>query len=475
MIKPTHNLLLAAVALAMTGCAAIPDQQLAREAYLAGDLQTAERHYRQLADMGFVDASLGLADIQQQSSDPAQLAAAERTYRQAADQSPRARARLGKLLASKPGATRAEQLEAEQLLQSAMQSGETGILLPLTQLYLQYPQTWPNLDPQHRINEWRQQGQAEAELAQVLLYRAQGSYAQHLDEVERVCRANLALYDSCYVELATVNQLRADTKAQEALIEQLKRGIAPGQASSQRLESVARVITDPALGTPNPELAQQLLLDVAQEQPAAWITLARLANRYPGIADGETILDYLERGHKAAPAQADLLTGRLYYEGKWVPQDAAKAETHLLRATSEPDAHYLLGQMYRRGHLGRVQPQKAVDHLLVAARAGNPSADLALAQLYAQGKGVRKVPENAFVFARLAQMSGNVKAAETLTQLAPQLTGAKQQQAQQLLQRELQARGAMWQANAQARALGATTEMSDMSEMTDTSETQESL
>lgn len=465
MKKEPHNLLLAALALAMAGCAAIPDQQLARQAYMAGDLQTAERHFRQLSDMGYVDASLGLADIQQQSGDPAQLAAAERTYRQAADQSLRAKARLGKLLAGKPGATRAEQLEAEQLLQSAMDGGEAGTLLPLTQLYLQYPETWPNLDPQRRISQWRQQGLSEADLAQVLLYRSQGTYAQHLNEVERVCRANLIAFDGCYVELATVNQLRGDAKAQANLIEQLKRSIASGQASPLRLEGVARVLTDPTLGTPNPELAQQLLLDIAPEQPGAWITLARLANRYPGMADGETILGYLERGRKAAPVQADLLTGRLYYEGKWVPQDPAKAETYLLKATSEPDANYLLGQMYRRGHLGRIQPQKAVDHLLIAARAGNASADLALAQLYAQGKGIRKVPENAFVFARLAQMSGNPGANETLGLLAPQLTGDKQQQAQQMLQRELQARGASWQANAQARAL----------EVAQTADTQESL
>lgn len=465
MKKEPQNLLLAAMALAMAGCAAVPDQQLAREAYLAGDLQTAERHYQQLSDMGYVDASLGLADIQLQSGDPAQLAAAERTYRQAADQSLRAKARLGKLLAAKPGATRAEQLEAEQLLQTAMDGGETGTLLPLTQLYLQYPETWPNLDLQRKLAQWRQQGHTDADLAQVLVYRSQGTYAQHLDEVERVCRANLVAFDGCYVELATVNQLRGDTKAQEALIEQLQRAIASGQASIQRLEGVARVLTDPTLGTPNPQLAQNLLLEVAPQNPAAWISLARLANRYPGMADGDTILDYLERGRKASPVQADLLTGRLYYEGKWVPQDPAKAETYLLRATSEPDANYLLGQMYRRGFLGRVEPQKAVDHLLVSARAGNPSADLALAQLYAQGKGIRKVPENAYVFARLAQMSGNPGATETLGLLAPQLTGAKQQHAQQLLQRELQARGASWQANAQARAL----------EAVQPSETQESL
>ncbi|MCB7172402.1 alginate biosynthesis protein AlgK, partial [Lactiplantibacillus plantarum] len=66
------------------------------------------------------------------------LAEAERIYRQALDGSPRAKARLGKLLVRKPGSTLAERREAAELLESAVQAREPSALLPLTELYLFY-------------------------------------------------------------------------------------------------------------------------------------------------------------------------------------------------------------------------------------------------------------------------------------------------------------------------------------------------
>ncbi|MNO65879.1 Sel1 repeat protein [compost metagenome] len=159
------------------------------------------------------------------------------------------------------------------------------------------------------------------------------------------------------------------------------------------------------------------------------------------------MLDYLKKGQEAAQPRADLLLGRLNYDGKWMPQDPQKAEQHLLKAaTSEPQAHYYLGQIYRRGFLGRVYPQKAVDHLLIAARAGQASADLALAQLFSQGRGIRPDPVNAWVFGQLAQRQQVPAASDLLTQLEPQLQSAQRAQAAQLLKREEQARGSNWQA-----------------------------
>ena len=82
----------------------------------------------------------------------------------------------------------------------------------------------------------------------------------------------------------------------------------------------------------------------------------------------------------ASLPRAELLLGRLYYEGKLVPQDPHKAEEHLRKAApSEPSANYFLGQLYLRGYLGEVYPQQALDHLLSAARNGQINADFALA------------------------------------------------------------------------------------------------
>lgn len=176
-------------ALALAGCAGLPDQRLANEALKRGDTALAQQNYRQLADLGYSEAQVGLADIQVESRDPAQIKQAEATYRAAADTSPRAQARLGRLLVAKPGSSEAEQHEAEGLLKKAFANGEGNTLIPLAMLYLQYPHSFPNVDAQQQISQWRAAGYPEAGLAQVLLYRTQGTYDQHLDQVESICKA----------------------------------------------------------------------------------------------------------------------------------------------------------------------------------------------------------------------------------------------------------------------------------------------
>ncbi|MCR3783063.1 alginate biosynthesis TPR repeat lipoprotein AlgK, partial [Pseudomonas aeruginosa] len=156
---------------------------------------------------------------------------------------------------------------------------------------------------------------------------------------------------------------------------------------------------------------------------------------------------YLKNAQDAAQPRAELLLGRLYYDGKWAPQDPRKAERHLLKAAaSEPQANYYLGQIYRRGFLGKVYPQKAVDHLILAARAGQASADMALAQLWSQGRGIQPNRVNAYVFGQLAVQQQVPQASDLLGQIEAQLPPAERSQAQQLLKREQQSRGNNWQA-----------------------------
>ena len=104
------NLGLCALAAAITlaGCAGLPDQRLANEALKRGDTALAERNYKALADLGYSEAQVGLADIKVATRDPSQIKEAEATYRAAAATSPRAQARLGRLLVAKPDSTQAE-------------------------------------------------------------------------------------------------------------------------------------------------------------------------------------------------------------------------------------------------------------------------------------------------------------------------------------------------------------------------------
>lgn len=436
---------LCALAIAVAGCAGLPDQRLANEALKRGDTALAEQNYKALADLGYSEAQVGLADIQVATQDPAKIKQAEATYRAAASTSSRAQARLGRLLVAKPDSTQAEREEAETLLKQAAARGEGNTLIPLAMLYLQYPQSFPNVNAQQQIDQWRAAGNPEAGLAQVLLYRTQNTYDQHLDEVETICKAALQSTDICYVELATVYQKRGQADQQAALIEQLKSAHARGVVPASRVDSVARVLAGRSLGQTDEKTAKALLEQVAPANPASWVSLAQLLYDFPELGDTDQLLGYIEKGREAQQPRADLLLGRLYYEGKSLPADAQKAEQHLLAAANagEISAHYYLGQLYRRGYLGNVEPQKAVDHLLSAARGGQLSADYALAQLYSEGHGIRQNPGNAWVFAQLAQATPSPQSAELLQQLDQQLTPEQRSQAQSLLAQEKQARGAV--------------------------------
>ncbi|WP_296219360.1 alginate biosynthesis TPR repeat lipoprotein AlgK [Pseudomonas sp. UBA2684] len=446
-------LLALSLATVLAGCAGLPDERLAAAALQRGDSATAEQNFRQLAELGYVNAQIGLADLQLASGTPADLAKAEQTYRQALDQSPRAQARLGKLLARKPAASAAERREAAQLLNDAFTAGEPSSLLPLVMLYLQYPQDFPGMNVQQRISTWRQQGHSQAELAQILFYRTQGTYDQHLTEIERICQGLLAEADVCYVELATVYQKQGQEAKQKALVQRLMAGYRSGAVPAQRVDAVAQVLADAELGTPDESQAQELLEAIAPSYPAAWVSLARLLYDYPGLGDIEQMMSYLEHGRAAALPRAELLLGRLYYEGKLVPQDPQKAEAHLRKAApSEPSANYFLGQIYLRGYLGDIYPQQALDHLLSAARGGQINADLALAHLYSQGKGIQPNLVNAFVFSQLALPKNTAPVSELARSIEQQLPPAQRAQAEQLLREERQLRGNAWQQQAPLQA-----------------------
>nr|WP_095193288.1 alginate biosynthesis TPR repeat lipoprotein AlgK [Pseudomonas sp. Irchel 3A7] len=443
-----------ALAVSLAGCAGLPDQRLANEALKRGDTATAAANYQQLADLGYSEAQVGLADLQVDSRDPAQMKQAEATYRAAASVSPRAQARLGRLLVAKPGATEAEHQEAEGLLKKASAAGEGNTLIPLAMLYLQYPHSFPNVNAQQQISQWRAEGKAEAGLAQVLLYRTQGTYDQHLDDVEKVCKAALNTTDICYVELATVYQKKAQPEQQAELIKQMQAAHARGTVSAQRVDSVARVLADSTLGQTDEKTAQSLLEPIAPGYPASWVTLAQLIYDFPELGDVDQMMEYLDNGRAADQPRAELLLGKLYYEGKMVPADAKVAEEHFQKAVGrEVAADYYLGQIYRRGYLGKVYPQKALDHLLTAARNGQNSADFAIAQLFSQGKGTKPDPLNAYVFSQLAKAQNTPQATELAQTLEAQLPPAQLAEAQRLLKQEQATRGALSQNTPQLQAL----------------------
>ncbi|WP_345945739.1 alginate biosynthesis protein AlgK [Pseudomonas sp. dw_358] len=434
-----------AIALGLAACANLPDQRLANEALRRGDTRVALDNYQRMSALGYTDATVGIADIQVLSRDPDQIRLAEATYRANLDNSPRAQSRLGRLLVVKPHSTQAEREEADQLLNRSLLGNESSSVVSLAMLYLQYPASFPGVDVQQKINEWQRAGYLEAALAQIVLYRATNTYDQHLDDIEHTCRKLLNRLDVCYVELATVYQKRAQADQQAALLKQLQSDYALHKIPPERLDSVARVLADPDLGKPDLKTAEAMFEQVAPVYPASWVGLAQLLYDFPELGGVDQIMAYLEKGRAAAQPRANLLLGRLYYDGRLMTPNVPVALQYLEKAArTEVTAHYYIGQIYRRGYLGDPDPQKAIDHLLIAARDGQGGADFALAQLYATGHGIQPNLINAYVFAQLAKAQPDPlpQVTDLAAAIDQQLPLDKKAQAQQLLEREQHARGA---------------------------------
>lgn len=425
----------------LSGCANLPDLQLAKQAKSEGDLATAEANFRGLADRGYVDGQIGLADILARSTSPERQAQAESLYRQAQEHSSVAAVRLGKWLANKPQPTLDERVEAERLLREGLATGDRSVLLPLVKLQLLDPQRMNSGEIDEELARWQMQGLGEAQLGRIMLYRARGDYTQHLPEIRRTCEAWLAQVSECYAELAAIYQKQGDAAARTALLEQLQTAYQSGAVPPEQMLMVGRALADPANGEPDPQAAKALLEWVAPVYANAWVSLAELTLGYPALGNAGDAVGYLEQGVAAGSARAALTLGQLYLKGREIPGDPQAAEKYLLQALpGEPKAHFFLGKLYGEGQLGDIDPDKALEHLLIAARGGNASADVALAHLFGSGKGVRINRVYAYSFASLAVSQGLPQGQVLMERLAPQLTPEERDQAEQLLRREQRTR-----------------------------------
>ncbi|MBC9250529.1 hypothetical protein A9179_09615 [Pseudomonas alcaligenes] len=425
----------------LSGCLSLPDLQLAKQAKNGGDLATAEANFRGLAEQGYVDGEIGLADILVRSPVPEQQAQAEALYRGALGRSPVAAVRLGKWLANKPQPTPQERAEAEGLLRQGLSEGDHSVLLPLVQLQLLDSQRMTSGEIDQELAQWQAQGIGEAQLGKILLYRARGDYAQHLGEIQKTCEAWLSQVSECYAELVAIYQKQGDTEARKALLERLQAAYQSAAVPPDRVLAAGKMLADPANGEPDPQAAKVLFELIAPAYADAWISLAELTISYPDLGGADEVVGYLEQGVSAGSSRAALTLGQLYMKGLEIPGDPQAAEKYLLLAlANEPKAHFFLGKLYSEGSLGDIDPDKALQHLLIAARGGNPSADVALAQLFGAGKGVRINAVYAYSFASLAKSQGLPQGQMLMERLAPRLQPQDYRQVEELLARERSAR-----------------------------------
>lgn len=443
-MKRTSPLLVPLLGLGLlTGCAgSLPDLDLGKQAKAGGDLSAAAANFRPLAERGYVDAQIGLADVLIRSASAQEQAQGEALYRQALTQSPLAAPRLGKWLANKPMNSPQERAEATRLLRQAIASGDHSALLPWLRVQLHDPQQLSGTALEQQLSAWQNQGIGEAQLGKIELYRARGDYDQHLEEIQATCERWLAQVSECYVELASIYQIQANQAKQQALLERLQRDYSAARVPPERLQAVAKVLADSSLGQPDPERAKALYLSLTEVYPDAWQSLGALLMQYPELGDGSVLRGYLQQGVAAGSTRAALLLGQVLIKGRALPADPQAAERYLLLAAADqPKANLALGKLYSSGQLGEIDPQKALEHLLIAARGGEIAADQALAQLFGDGRGVTINRVYAYSFALLAQQHGLAYGQVLVERLGSQLQPAEKIQAQALLTRELEARG----------------------------------
>lgn len=437
------NARLSAIALCVTlsGCAQLPDLELAERAKTGGDLQVAEDNFRPLAQMGYTDAQLGLADVLVQSPDVQRQAEGEAIYRSAARDSVQARIKLGKWLAVKESATDAERAEAKALLRNAIASGDQSVLLALVRMELEDPQRQGTADLERQLTAWQAQGMPQAKLGWIALYRARGDYEQHLDEIRQSCETWLSEVSDCYVELATVYRIQGAEEELKVLLQRLDGDYSTERVPPAQVKSVARALAGDGAGEPRPEEARQLYEMIAPAWPDAWAGLADLVRDFPQLGEAEQVVEYLEKGVEAGSSESAARLGQIYLNGKLVPAEPDKAEKYLLiAAPQEPKARLMLARLYREGKLGAVYPEKALEQLLIVARSGNPSADVALAQLFGDGRGIKINPVYAYGFATLAKEQGLPQADLWLERIAPRLQPGDMERVRAMVAQEKAAR-----------------------------------
>jgi TPR repeat protein len=130
----------------------------------------------------------------------------------------------------------------------------------------------------------------------------------------------------------------------------------------------------------------------------------------------EAVLKALNKEIARGNQIAALHLGRIYRDGKLVPQDFAKAKKFFKTAATgnliriwyrhgHADAQYELAMMLQSGSGGKPDHSAAESWFLQAAEQGNPRSQLALAKMYFNGGGIKRNIEQAFFWSSIAAAS----------------------------------------------------------------------
>lgn len=427
----------------MEGCSTLPDMRLAKQAKTIGDYPTAAEHFEALASEGYLDAAIYLGDtyLEQSGSNAEQLA--ETQYREAASSAntPKSRQyakiRLAKLLAKKQNPTVAELQEANSLLGAAYQQGNDTVLPLMVKLHMAHPDLWPKEETLEIIDDAQQRGLPDANLALLYMYKQQPNAEVHTSEMAQLCEQVLSEVVGCYLELTEIYLRSSDNESLTSLFDKAQAQYQVKELEPSILYRMANILIKNTRSEIRPNLADKTYQLIENEYPRALIARIRLRLDHPYFSNTEEVQQLLAQAKELQLPEAELLIGKLYYDGKLVPLDPALAEQNLLKVSGQfPAADYWLGQLYLKGYLGKSDIQKGQKHLLLAARGGSKGADYALAEMYTSGKGVAPNPTYTYIFSALAAEAGAEKAIDLHTNINNTLTATERENANDLLAEE---------------------------------------
>ncbi|MDF0750140.1 hypothetical protein NLU14_07830 [Marinobacter sp. 71-i] len=430
--------------LALSGCGNLPDVQRAEKAAAEGNVQDARAQLEELARFGLMDAQVELGDLYAEEDTPAARKQALDWYRKAAEQgSERAAIRIGKMNA-REGDTPEERANGARYLRKALAAGDKTALIPLVNLYINFPNEFPNGNPLELIEQARAAGDPKGDVALARYYVTTGQFAERTDEIESLCAPIAEAHPECFQLLARVYLVEGRDEDLEALVERAKQAWDEGRIEDRDLYTFARWLSDDESPRKQVSTTNELYLLLTPDYVPALTARAKLIMENNYLAEPDVVIEMLRQARDNGDLKASLSLARAYERGRIVPADPEKAVRYAMEAREKyPSAEYLLGRIYKRGYLGEPEPEKAKKHLLAAARRGFPKADYVLAELFWEARGIEVNRLYAWSFALLALEGGVERAKELMVEMVLTLPEHTEMRAEALYKQERAARRQM--------------------------------
>lgn len=430
--------------LTLAGCGNLPDIQRAEKAAAAGNLQDARAQLEELARFGLADAQVELGDLYADEDTPAARQQALDWYHKAAEQgSDRALIRIGKMNA-REGETPEQRANGARYLRKALAEGDKTALLPLVNLYINFPREFPNGNPLELIEQARAAGDPKGDVALARYYVTSGQFADRTNEIESLCVPIAESQPECFQMLARVYLAEGRNEDFGALVGRVKQAWEQGSIEDRDLYLFARWLSDDEAPQKQVSTTNELYLMLTPGYVPALTARAKLIMENNYLAEPEAVIEMLRQARDNGDLKASLSLARAYERGRIVPADPEKAIRYAMEAREKyPSAEYLLGRIYKRGYLGEPDPEKAKKHLLAAARRGFPKADYVLAELFWEARGIEVNRLYAWSFALLALEGGVERAKELMVEMVLTLPEHTEMRAEALYKQERAARRQM--------------------------------